>query len=127
MKWVTVLITIWLMYVGVARSRIPAHVLPISIDVTPIACLEPCTIRVDVTIPPKLENRSAVIEVDGMVYFTSTTIPLEGDRAAKHHIVTFRNLPADDYSIRGLLSNSIHETSRHIQHITVEGHVQPHP
>jgi hypothetical protein len=79
---------------------------PLSLSVTPSVCLSPCEIRARVLIEPHADNRRLVLTADSEWFRRSSTIPLEGDAAARSHIRTFRRLPAGTYVVSVRLERS---------------------
>ena len=60
----------------------------------------PATVQITVSVPPKTENRSLRIEVDGESLFRSTELELNGASEKRLHTMEIRSLPAGDYTIR---------------------------
>ena len=118
MKWLILIVTIWLSHVAAAQSRIPAKELRIAVSVTPNTCVEPCSIRIDVVVPPRPENRWAVLQVDGPE-FRSSSIQLNGEVAAKRHTRTYEGFGEGDYKITAVLYDSVHEVSRSVTTLLV--------
>jgi hypothetical protein len=63
----------------------------------------PGTIRVRAAIDKDIDNRALLVVADSVSYYRSSTIHLEGDRAARLTEVRFRNLPQGDYQITAKL------------------------
>lgn len=61
--------------------------------------MAPATVRVVVTVEPHADNRELVVEADSGSFFTSSTVELDGERAARIQAFTLKELPAGDYSV----------------------------
>lgn len=120
MRFIIPILTAWLILVGEARARMPARELPIDITVKPAACLTPCKIVVEVVVPPALTNRQLIIEVDGPE-FQASSIELAGVNSPKRFSVPFSGLSAGQYDVRGILLDSVSETSRITRLLLVSG------
>lgn len=119
MKLIIPIIVGLLINVDNAQQAMPMKELPISITVTPAVCLADCNIRVEVVIPPRLENRLAVLVVDGPMYFSSD-IQLDGANAKKRFTFTYSSLSAGEYEISATLKDSSRTTSRVVFTLTVK-------
>jgi hypothetical protein len=60
----------------------------------------PATVPITVAVEPGEKNRMLVVEVDSDVYFRSSGVELDGDRAKRLHSVEFKSLPAGEYTLR---------------------------
>jgi hypothetical protein len=77
-----------------------------AMTVTPAQGFAPSPLRVRVTIEPGAENRSLIVTADSGAFFRSSEIPLEGDRAPRTFELEFRNVPAGEYDIIGIVKDS---------------------
>lgn len=103
-----------------AQRVTPMREMPIAVYVTPTVCLAPCNTRIEVVIPPKLENRLARLVVDGSMYFSSE-IELNGANARKRYTFSYHDLTAGTYIISATLWDSSHITSRSVVRLLVSG------
>jgi hypothetical protein len=72
-----------------------------TIRAWPSTALEPANLRVEVMFERRAENRWVRISADSQDYFSSSEIQLDGERAARIRVVTFREVPAGLYELRG--------------------------
>jgi hypothetical protein len=71
----------------------------VSIRVSPNVSLAPATVRVVVTVEPEATNRQLVLEADSGLFFTSSTVQLDGTNAPRLQSFVFKELPAGNYEI----------------------------
>ena len=90
----------------------------IAVKVNKAFCFPPCTITVEVVIPPTAENRLASVEVAGPSY-QSSEIQLDGEAARKRFSFTYTNLGAGYYDVVGTLYNSTKAIDRNVTAFTV--------
>jgi hypothetical protein len=76
---------------------------PIWARVWPLRALAPATVRIEVLIEADAANRALHIVVDSGEHYRSSTIALEGARAARFHFVQYRAMPAGQYGVEVLL------------------------
>jgi hypothetical protein len=69
----------------------------------PAVASAPAAVRVEVLIEADEDNRALEIVAESGDYYRSSTIPLEGARAARFHSVLYRGIPAGVYEIRVVL------------------------
>lgn len=120
MRLILPLLIAWLVVVGDARSKLPAREAPIDFKVTPYICLVPCAVRIDAIVPPKAENRSAVIELDGPMFLSHMT-ELNGLDGPKRFTFVTSDLMAGEYEIRADLFTVYGFASRRSQRLIVRG------
>lgn len=120
LKVIFPLICGWLIMVGDARARLPLRDLPIEVEVRPAICFSPCMVEVQLVIPPKLENRHAIVEVDGPE-FRSSYLQLNGMDAPKRHKMTYTGLTTGQYDVKGVLYDIHGETARRSATLIVKG------
>jgi hypothetical protein len=75
----------------------------VGIRVWPATAIEPATLRIQVVVERNAQNRALRIVADSSEFFTSSEVPLEGDRSSRVRVVTFRGVPAGRYELRGEL------------------------
>jgi hypothetical protein len=75
----------------------------VGIRVWPSTAIEPATLRIQVVVERNAQNRALRIVADSSEFFTSSEVPLEGDRSQRVRVVTFRSVPAGRYELRGEL------------------------
>lgn len=67
--------------------------------VTPHVANAPASVSITVTVERDTENRELVVEDDSEDYCRSSVVPLEGDKAARTHLLFFRGLPPGQHRI----------------------------
>lgn len=75
----------------------------ITVSVTPAMSVEPANVCVHVMVVPNAANRAMEIAVESANYYRSSEVSLDGDRAARSTMFDYRELPAGDYELRGIL------------------------
>ena len=75
----------------------------LHLRVSPEMTMEPAWIRVQTTVEPDADNRALRIIIDSEAYFRSSQMELEGDKAPRTTFFQYRNLPAGEYEVRGVL------------------------
>lgn len=70
-----------------------------TIRVSPNISLAPATVRVVVTVEPDANNRELVVEADSGVFFTSSTVQLDGEKSARTQSFILKELPAGSYNV----------------------------
>ncbi|RPJ58573.1 MAG: hypothetical protein EHM24_28600 [Acidobacteria bacterium] len=71
----------------------------VGLRVNPSISLAPATVRVVVTVEPDSKNRELVLEADSGLFFTSSTVQLDGDKAPRTQSFVLKELPAGIYRI----------------------------
>jgi len=71
--------------------------------VSPLRALGPATVRIEVLIEADDANRALHIVVDSGEHYRSSTISLEGARAARFHFVQYRSMPPGMYGVEVML------------------------
>ena len=67
----------------------------------------PATEQMVIAVEPDAQNRTLRVEADGDNMYTSTEVPLAGDREQRLHTIQFKDLSAGEYMLRAqVLSNS---------------------
>jgi hypothetical protein len=72
---------------------------PLRARVWPPVTVAPATVRIEILIEANDDNRALEIAVDSDVYYRSSTIVLEGPRAARFHAVHYRGIPEGVYDL----------------------------
>jgi hypothetical protein len=72
----------------------------LSARVWPAVALAPASVRIEVLLTSHQDNRMLRIVIDSGTYLRSSSISLEGDRAARFHSVIYRGLPAGYYDVQ---------------------------
>ncbi len=115
-------IVVWLSYLAGAVERAkPAHELPIDLKVTPMICLAPCDVRLDVRIASHPDNRWWVLEVDGPI-FRGSKYQLDGMGAPiQQRSIEMKGLPEGEYEVKAILYRIEGEVNRRRVILTVSG------
>jgi hypothetical protein len=88
---------------------------PISLHVTPLVCLAPCTLRITATIERHDLNRYYLIALDGEDFYRESTFPLEGDQAARTQPpFEIKDVPPGEYQVIAVVYRATlkHEAGR---------------
>lgn len=75
--------------------------------VTPHVVSAPATVSITITVEPDEKNRVLVVEDDSEDYYRSSEVQLEGEKAARTHMLVFRGLPPGQHRISAV----VHGTS----------------
>lgn len=89
----------------------------LSLRVTPRITTAPAVVSITVTVEPNAENRALVVEDDSEGYYRGSEIPLEGEKAARTHTLTYRGLPPGEHRISAVVRCS--SGARAVVHTTV--------
>lgn len=79
---------------------------PLTIKVTPPVSFAPAVVRIQATINGDADNRAVEITADSGDFYRSSTIQLEGDKAARTNTVEFPGLPEGEYQVTATLFGS---------------------
>ena len=71
--------------------------------VYPAVSRAPAEVRIEAVIARSDDNRRLEVTVDSEGYYRSTSVELDGARAARVHTVQFRGLPQGTYEVRAVL------------------------
>lgn len=71
----------------------------VSLRVTPHVAYAPAVVSIKVTVEPNEQNRTLVVEDDSESYYRSSEVQLEGENAARTHLLTFHGLPPGQHRI----------------------------
>ena len=104
-------IVVCVMTLGIASSGASEGDLDVRIVLRGRA---PGDIIVQAFIDPDVRNRGVQVIVDSQDFYASSTLQLEGARAARTQQVRFRHVPAGQYLIRVTLWGSDGERARHV-------------
>ena len=79
---------------------------PLRMKVSPAVSFAPAFVRVQTTIELNAYNRAVEITAQSEDFYRSSTIPLEGDQAARTNIFEFPSLPQGTYVVTATLFGS---------------------
>lgn len=79
----------------------------VALHVTPRLAASPATVSITVTVEPNEKNRMLVIEDDSGIYYRSSHVQLDGEGAARTHVLRYRGLPPGEHRV----SASVHGTN----------------
>jgi hypothetical protein len=94
LAWVTVGAVTPIIAAAAAKGPV-SFVVPISTMVAP------ANVFVQVLIERNPDNRSMRISIESADYFSSSEMELDGERSARLRVLTFREVPAGEYELRG--------------------------
>jgi predicted phage tail protein len=72
---------------------------PLAIKVSPAVSFAPTDLIVQTRVEPDAENRSMEVVAESTDFYRSSTVELEGERAAKTTRFEFRGLPQGEYDV----------------------------
>jgi hypothetical protein len=72
---------------------------PLAIKVSPAVSFAPANLIIRTSVEPDASNRSLEVVAESGDFYRSSTIALEGDRAAKTTRFEFRSLPPGEYEV----------------------------
>ena len=81
----------------------------------------PATVQLVIAVEPSSNNRTLRVEADGDNMYTSTEMPLAGDREQRLHTIMFKNLAAGEYTLRAQVLSNDDVRSQAEQRIMVTG------
>lgn len=112
MKVLIPLLVVFLLNMAAGRERIPASELPIKVDVQVTSCeVAACGVQVVLTIPPRLDNTWASVEISGPT-FRGSMVKLNGLNSVSTFNFVFTGLGQGRYDVKGILFDAHREVSR---------------
>lgn len=94
---------------------------PVTIAIAPHVAFAPAFVRVNVRVQPNAENRGLTVEADGEAY-RSSYFSMEGENAPLRFQVEWPSLPAGEYDVRAVVSDSVqHVIARDVTTLKVIG------
>jgi hypothetical protein len=75
----------------------------LAMRVSPAYSYEPATLIVQLSIEPDSNNRVVRVIAESADFYRSSDIALDGDRAVRTNVISYRSLPAGDYEVRSVL------------------------
>ena len=78
----------------------------LTMRVSPSVAFAPANLVVKAMVEANKDNRSIEIVAESEVFYRSSEMPLDGDRAPKTSVFEFRNLPGGSYLVRAVLKGS---------------------
>jgi hypothetical protein len=75
----------------------------LAMRVSPAYSYEPASLTIQLSIEPDAENRMVRVMAESAESYRSSDIQLEGDRAPRTNVISYRGLPAGDYEVRSVL------------------------
>ncbi len=79
---------------------------PLVIRVTPAIAQPPAFVTVRTDVEADDDNRSLEVSAEGVDFFTSSRLPLEGSKSTRFNEFHFDNLPAGTYKVTVVLMGS---------------------
>jgi hypothetical protein len=71
----------------------------VAVRVSPNVSMAPATVRVVVTVEPDADNRQLELVADSGVFYTSSTVQLDGSKAPRLQSFVLKELPAGTYEV----------------------------
>ena len=81
----------------------------LALRVTPNVSSAPSTVIVKATVTKNADNRWLLIEADSGVFFRSSAVELDGDKAPTVTEIRLNNLPSGEYTVSAVLRNNLGE------------------
>jgi hypothetical protein len=81
----------------------------LTLRVTPNVSSAPSTVIVKAMVAPDAANRWLLVEADSGVFYRSSSIQLDGDKAPMVTEVMLKSLPSGEYTVTAVLKNAIGE------------------
>ena len=75
----------------------------VSVRVSPNIAMAPATVRVVVTVEPDADNRELELVADSGVFYTSSTVQLDGSKAPRLQSFVLKELPAGTYEVSAVV------------------------
>ncbi len=72
----------------------------LRVRIAPSVARAPAVVIVNSIVEPSAANRWLEVEVDSADYYASSTVDLDGVRAARLHAVVFRDIPCGEYEVQ---------------------------
>ncbi len=80
---------------------------PLTIAVSPAVAFAPATVRVRARIEPNADNRRLTIVADGVAFYRSSEIQIDGEQAPRTFELAFRDLPGGEYEVSAILTDTV--------------------
>jgi hypothetical protein len=75
----------------------------LGMRVSPAMVFEPATLRIQLSVEPDADNRALRVVAESVDFYRSSEIQMDGEQAPRSSVVSYRSLPAGDYSVQGVL------------------------
>ena len=92
---------------------------PLTIVVSPAVSFAPATVRIRARIEPNADNRRLTIVADGLAFYRSSDVPIDGEQAPKTFELSLRDMPGGEYEVYAFLTDTFgrqravaHQTTR---------------
>jgi hypothetical protein len=83
----------------VAATTVAGANQPLAVKVSPAVSFAPANLIIRTSVDPDAYNRSLEVVAESGDFYRSSTVMLEGDRAAKTTQFEFRSLPPGEYEV----------------------------
>jgi len=80
---------------------------PLTIAVSPAFAFAPATVRVRARIEPNADNRRLTIVADGVEFYRSSEIQIDGEQAPKTFELFLRDVPGGEYEVYAVLTDTL--------------------
>jgi hypothetical protein len=82
-----------------ATTRVSGGTEPLTVSVSPALSQAPSTVRIQVRVDPRPENRILAVVADSGDYYRSSTIELDAEHSPPTVVISYPNLPGGDYEV----------------------------
>ena len=80
---------------------------PLTIAVSPAVSFAPATVRIRARIEPNADNRRLTIVADGLAFYRSSEIQIDGEQAPWTFELSFRDMPGGQYEVSVILTDTV--------------------
>jgi len=75
----------------------------LAMRVSPAMMYDPATLTIQLSVEPDSDNRALLVVAESVDFYRSSDIQLDGERAPRTSVISYRSLPAGEYSVQGVL------------------------
>ena len=93
----------WVLVLAMASTTVGSAKESLSIRVSPATSFAPTNLVIQARVEPDANNRAIEVVADSEEFYRASTMPLEGDRAARTTMFQFRSLPPGEYEVTAAL------------------------
>lgn len=93
----------------------------LSVTCNPTVGMAPATVQITVRVEPDEANRTLTVETDSGMFYTSSSVTLDGDKAPRFQPFTFKGLPPGEYQVYAWVNKgSSRESRAQAQYVVME-------
>lgn len=91
----------------------------VSLTCNPAVGMAPATVQITVRVEPHKAHRTLTVEADSGMFYTSSSVTLDGDKAPRFQPFTFKGLPPGEYQVYAWVNKGGDRESRAQGHYVV--------